>query len=253
MSDLQLVLLFLGLAMTSLLVVSAVNQRQTRTRLVARKLAQMKRRAAELEEMAVSLDSIVESPDVARFINDEVLDMIAVMIKLDSNSQSLRVAQENAERLADELRDPSRKREIYRLQESDAALARTLFHLNDAGRILRRRQAAGKMEISQLQECIQDLAWSHMMVAVVSHVAQGHKAMRRGDVLRSLAFYKKAQQVALQTSSSDNRRHQLIKELSELMNNRRRALSLTFMPESDYNPEETGDLTVRALNAAQLE
>lgn len=236
MNPATLLLILILLAMMSLLIVSAVNQRQTRSRLIARRLIQMKRRVEELDEMALSLDRFVESPYIAVQIIDEAVDMIHSMQKLDPGSQPLEVSLQNAERLADELRNPSRNREIYRLLESDAAIARALYQMNDSGRILRKRQARGRLEMAQMESYIQELSWAHMMVGVVSNVGQGHKALNRGDVLKAYAFYKKAQQVAIQTSNSDERRHKLIKELSDILANRRKFLSLEFMPESEYNP-----------------
>ncbi|WP_075185365.1 hypothetical protein [Teredinibacter haidensis] len=241
--------------MSSLLVVSAVNQRQTRTRVISRKLGQMKRRADELEELAVTVDRLVNSPEIARHINDEVIDLITTMIQLDPTSQTLPVLRYNAEQLAEEMRNPARHREIYRLQESDANIARTLYQLTDTGRILRRRQAAGKLEVAQMEAFIGDLSWTHLMVGVVSHTIQGHKSMARGDVLRAYAFYKKAQQVALQSSTNDDRRHALIRELSELMSGQRKFLSPVLMPETEFNPPaetDTAKMKAEALDQSAI-
>ncbi len=238
MSDLSLVVLFLIVAMTALMLVSAVNQRQRRSRLISQKLTQMKRRVTDMEELAVSIDSLVDSPHIARYVNDEVLEMIDKMLLLDRGSQGLLVMKENAERLAEELNNPHRERETYRLQESDSAIARCLYQLNDAGRIIRKRQASGHLEIAQMESCIHDLAWAHLMVAVVSNVAQGHKAMNRGDVLRAFAFYKKAQQVAMQTSTTDERRQELITQITDMLNNKRKALDTKFMTETQHNPSK---------------
>lgn len=241
MNPSTLLLVLVLLALMSLLIVSAVNQRQTRSRLIARRMIQMKRRVEELDEMALNLDRLVESPNLAERIIEEAIDMIHRMQKLDPKSQPLEVSLQNAEHLAEELHNPSRNREIYRLQESDAAIAKTLYQLNDAGRILRKRQARGSLELAQMEAYIQDLSWAHMMVGIVSNVAQGHKALNRGDILKAYAFYKKAQQVAIQTSHSDERRHKLIKEISDILANRRKFLSLEFMPENDFNPSENAE------------
>ncbi|WP_045859930.1 hypothetical protein [Teredinibacter purpureus] len=249
MSSITLLVIFIIIAMISLIVVSAVNERQTRSRLIGRKLVQMKRRVDDLEEMAVTLDGLVDSPEIARHVNEEVIDLISGMIRLDPESQSLFVIKNTAEQLAEEFRNPNRPREIYRLQESDSAIARTLFLLNETGRILRKRQAAGKLEMAEMEALINDLAWAHMMVGVVSNIGHGHKALNRGDVLKAYAFYKKAQQVAMQTSISDDRRHEIIKEIGELMTNQRKALSEEYMPENHYNPKpDTESLPSSMLN-----
>ncbi|SMF31162.1 hypothetical protein SAMN02745866_02044 [Alteromonadaceae bacterium Bs31] len=241
MSDISLVVLFLAIAMAALMLVSAVNQKQLRSRVISQKLAQMKRRVADMEELAVNVDSLVDSAEIAKHVNDEVLDMIEIMRTLDGSSQSLLVMKDSAQRLADEYHNPQRPREIYRLQDSDAAIARSLYQLNDAGRIIRKRQAEGKLEIAQMENCIHELAWAHMLVAVTSSIAQGHKAMNRGDVLRAFAFYKKAQQVAMQTSSTDERRQELIKQITDMLNNKRKSLSTDFMPETQFNPSKDSE------------
>lgn len=236
MSVASLLTFCLAMAFLSLIIVSAVNQRQSRARMISRQVAQMKRRVTELEDMVLTVDRLVDSADLARHLNEEVIHLIRSMERLDAGSQTLQVNLHNAEQLGEELRNPGRQREIYRLQESDSAIARALFQLNDAGRVLRKRQASGKLEVAQLEAFIKELAWAHLMVAVVSNVAQGHKALNRGDVLRAYAFYKKAQQVAMQTSLADDRRHRLIRELSDMLQNRRKSLSTDLMPETQFNP-----------------
>ncbi|WP_246438989.1 hypothetical protein [Teredinibacter franksiae] len=196
----------------------------------------MKRRIDELEELAATVDTLTESPSIAEHINDEAIEMIGAMMRLEPNSQTLSVTLQNAEQLADTYRNHSRPREIYRLQRSDAGIARTLYMLNDTGRILRKRQAAGKLDIAQMESLILELSWTHIMVGVVSNVAQGHQSLNRGDVLKAYAFYKKAQQVAMQSSNSDDKRQELIKELSDMLSNKRKALSPSLMPEAEFNP-----------------
>lgn len=200
----------------------------------------MKRRVAELEEFAAALDTLVENPAIAIAVCEEAIDIIQAMMRLSPNSHYLEANMNTAQQLYDQFSDPSRARDLYRLQQSDASIARSLYILNEAGRILRKRETKGALELAQMEMYIHELAWAHLMVSVVSHVAQGHKAYSRGDVLKAYAFYKKAQQVAIQTNSGDERKHQLVREIGEMMSNKRRFLSVSIMPETDYNPENTG-------------
>lgn len=198
----------------------------------------MKRRVDELDEMALALDHLVESPEIAAELNTEAVDLLEAMLQLAPEDQVLEVSLHNAQQLTEELRNPTRERDINRIQDSDAAIARSLYLLNEAGRILRKRQSKGKLELSRMESYIHELAWSHLMVGVTTHVAQGHKCVKKGNILRGFAFYKKAQEVAIQTSTQDTRRHQLISELSDIMSNRRKSLSPELMPEVGYNPPE---------------
>gem|GEM_PF-5113395 len=73
----------------------------------------MKRRIDELEELAATVDTLTESPSIAEHINDEAIEMIGAMMRLEPNSQTLSVTLQNAEQLADTYRNHSRPREIY--------------------------------------------------------------------------------------------------------------------------------------------
>ena len=77
------------------------------------------------------------------------------------------------------------------------------------------------------------------MVGAISHIGQGHKAAIRGDMLSAHAFYKKAQQLLIQSPHPEPRRRRMIKELGEILSNKRKSLSLDLMPEDFYNPEQT--------------
>jgi len=238
MDALSLLILLLVLALISLIAVSAINQFQTRKKRVSRQLSQIKRRVEELDEIAIMLDRLLESASVSVELNNEAIELLDHMQQLDPDNQALPVAIENARRLANELNDTNRTRDLNRIQESDAALAKTLFLINEAGRILRKRQSKGKLEISKLEAYIHELSWSYLMVGVTTNVAQGHKCINRGNILRGFAFYKKAQELAIQTSSQDERRHRLIAELSDMMSNRRRYISPDLMPETEFNPSD---------------
>ncbi len=235
--------LFLVLALASLIVVSAINQFQERKRMVARKVQQLRLRVTELDELATAVDSLVESPQIAGHINDEAIDMVEAMLNLDSENQGLIVIQQTLLSKRSSFASIEREREIYRLRESDAAIARTLYMLNEAGRILRRRQAAEKLNLAEMEFYLKDLAWAHMLVGVVSTVAQGQKVQVKGDYLRAHAYFKRAQQVAVQTSSNDERKNELVKEITNLMHNKAKYLSLRFMPESQPSEHEKNDQT----------
>lgn len=239
MSSMTFVILFLAIAFFSLILVSFVNQRQMRRRLITRQVHQLKRKVAELEELTVSIDPLVEDSAIVQIINDEVIDLIRTMMQLSPESYYLEANLNNALELKDSFSESRRQREIYRVQSSDAAIARSQYLLNEAGRIIRRRQTKGMLEVSQMEAYIHDLAWAHLMVGVASTIAHGHRAVSRGDVLQAHAYYKKAKQIAMQTNNPDDRRHQLIKEISEIMNGRRKALSRNLMPETQVNPVET--------------
>ncbi|VUD66259.1 hypothetical protein TDB9533_03543 [Thalassocella blandensis] len=238
MSNITIVFLLLGFILLSLFTVSMINRQQMRARLINQKLGQMKRRAMDLEELSVALETLVESPRIPLLINEEAIDVLKNMVRLAPSNHFFAMQLENARQRLDELADPAKRNTPYRLMESDAAIARSQFALTETAKVIRRRQSAGFLEVAEMEAYIRDLSWANFMVKVTSNVAQGHKAVNRGDVLRAFAFYRKALEIATEGGHKDERQNQIISELGELINGKRKALSPMLMPETHYNPKE---------------
>lgn len=241
MSSFDAIVLCFGFAIVSLLAVSHVNRRQMRRRLIAQKLEQMKRRVNELEEISALIEPLIESRPIVIYVLNELVELINKIRQLDPGSQFLEINLNNAEERLDQLHSDRGNHDLWRMQSSDAAIARARYCLNEAGRILRKRQTMGELSAEDLHKYIVELSWAHSMVGVITLIGQGHQAVSRGDVLKAYAFYKSAQQILVHSTPSDDRRHQFIKELSEILSNRRKAISLGLMPESDYNPSADSD------------
>lgn len=241
MSSPATLIILCAIAATSLIIVSVINNREVKTRLVQQKLKQLKMRAEELEELVINLDQLVESRAIAKLINDEVIDLVSAMLELDSSARYLEASLINARKRAVDLSSEREEHSIVRLKESDSQIARAKHMLNEAGVVLRKQHSKGRLTLSELETFISELAWAQLMVDVISHIGQGHKASIRRDVLTAHAFYKKAKHILAHSPHPDPRRHQMIKELNEILANQRRALSLSLMPENYYNPGEKPD------------
>ncbi len=238
MSSLATLIILCAIAAASLIIASVVNNREVKTKLVRQKLKQLKMRAEELEELVINLDQLVESRAIPKLINDEVIDLVSAMVELDSSARYLEASLINARKRAEELAIEREERSIVRLKESDSQIARTKHMLNEAGVVLRKQHANGRLTIYELETFISELAWTQLMVDVISLIGQGHKATNRHDVLTAHAFYKKAKHILAHAPHPDPRRFRMIKELGEILANKRRALSLDLMPENFYNPGE---------------
>jgi hypothetical protein len=83
---------------------------------------------------------------------------------------------------------------------------------------------------------ITELAWSHIVIKVFTYIGQGHRAMSKNDILSAHAFYKKAQQILSKSTHTNPDRHTMIKEISEMLANKRKSLSENLMPETHMNP-----------------
>ena len=237
MSNITTVILLLTLTLISLFVVSLINQQQTRKKIIHQRVNRIKRRVSELEELSANIEPLVENLRIPMIVNDEAIDLIKNMIKLSPTNPYFPINLESAEQRAEELRNTS-KHDVFRLMESDAAIARSQYALTETAGIIRKRQAAGLLEVAEMESYIHDLTWSNFMIKVSSNVGQGHKAVNRGDVLKAFAFYRKALEVATEGGFKDDRQGQIISELGDILHNKRKALSPRLMPETLYNPDE---------------
>lgn len=235
MSETTGIALFLILALLSLIVVSLVNRFQTRRRLIRLKVRQLRHRIAELAEICSGIEPLLETNLVPRLINEEVIDLIRSVQRLDPAGTQMDAQLDSALQLADGYQQNRRQHGLNRIMPSDAKIAKHQFYLTEAGRLVRRHESLGRLSNSELEAHLKELAWAHLMVAVISLVAQGHRATVRGDPAVAFSFYRKAQNLLIGSAVTDERRHQLIRELGEMQNNKRQTLSREVMPE----PQQT--------------
>jgi len=252
MSVFASLILFCALAITSLIAVSWVNEREKRQRILSKKLKQMRQQVGSTEELIIEIEQMVESRAIAKLLNDEIIDMIQAMKASNPESGYLDASQQTAIARTETLNDESIPIALDRVKDSDAQIARAQKSLEEAAAILRRQQAGGKLSFEEMNAFLSELSWSHLMVEVVTHVGQGHKAQRRQDVLSSHAFYKKAQQLLMKSNHPDKRRHRFIKELSEMLANKRTAISVDIMPETHLNPEPSNTPVESATTPTHL-
>lgn len=236
MSTATAIVLLLLVAIVALAVVSIADHLHTQQQMFRQRCLQLRRRITELEEIAVTVEPLVESLAIPKLINDENLRLTHAALQLEPESQSLHAHLQRAQTLAEDYEDAAQPRQINRLLESDSAIARAKYYINEAVHILRRQQTKGVMEVEELDLLVSELSWAHLMVQVISMVGQGHKAVKRGNLLSAMAFYRKAQQKLTDTIHSDHRRHPMIRELNEMLDGNRQVLSVELMPEAQYNP-----------------
>lgn len=250
MSSSASLIILCAIAIASLVMVSVINQRELKAKHIRQKLKQLKFKVEDLEELVINLDQLVETRTIPKVLNDEIVDIVGAMLEQDKSAHYLEATLTNARNRAEELEENGGHRDICRLKDSDAQIARAQHCLSEAGRLLRAQHASGRITLAEMETFISELSWSHLMVDVVSHIGQGHKATNRGEILTAHAFYKKAQHSLIQSPHPDPRRHRMIKELGEILQSKRRALNLDLMPESFYNPEEGPELAANRFAGA---
>src|SRR5690606_4134095 len=77
----------------------------------------------------------------------------------------------------------------------------------------------------ELETYLSELRWAYLMVSVMSYIAQGEKSQGISDRFSAQAFYRKAQQLLMESMHQDPRRLKMIKEISEIVDGDRVSLS----------------------------
>ncbi|GLS27276.1 hypothetical protein [Marinibactrum halimedae] len=237
MSSFIALVLFAFIAVSALLVVSWANHRETRRRIIDSKLRQLKRKYEEIQDAITNVDQLIELRAVSVALNEEVISILQSMQQLKPDEGYVVAALNNAEALHEELQKETAHNRVYRIRESDSKILRAQRHLDFAARVLSSQQALGKISQDELNTFREALAWAHLQVGVISVVAQGHQATNRGDILTAAAYYKKAKTLLMQSGHPDPRRLVMIREMSDILHNKRTALSDNLMHEVDYNPD----------------
>lgn len=214
------------LMIATLLVVGAINRMQQRERQRQLQKRQLRLQADELGEVVDCLEHTIPNRLLAKLFNDAVVALLHDMLRLETKSKAyIETAIQKAENHSDALvnaRTPLQTR--YR-QDSDAQIAKTLLHLTEALNLLPHLAARGQLGESEADGYADELRWAYLMVPVMSYLAQGDKAMAITDRFSAQAFYRKAQQLLMESLHPDPRRLRLVKEISGLIDGSRTSLS----------------------------
>jgi tetratricopeptide (TPR) repeat protein len=234
--------LLLGLTVLALLAVNHVNRRELQQKLIANQAAAIRRRIAELEDLSAAAEPLLESTQIPRVISDEILHQLEALMQLEPDNHYLSTQINSARELSRDLSLEKRVCPLMRALSSDAQVARCKHQLEDIAKVVRRAQLAGRLDPLETDGFMRDLAWAQLMVQVITFVDQGHLCMRQHNPLKAYSYYKHAQQALIASHHPDERRHRLIREVSDLLTNKRRSLSLDLMPEAHNNPPDSLDL-----------
>lgn len=230
------VLILGAMLMLTLVGVSLINKAQERRRRQQIQQRSLRRTVVNLEEVLACLEQTVPTRLIAKYVNDEILERLQLILKLETGptehlESSLRDVEARGELLAG-----ARQLTVSYQKDSDVQIAQAQHHINEAGRVLRRRFSQGHIPEEELEAYIDELTWAHLMVSVFSLIGQGHKATARGDVFSAQAFYQKAQHFLMGSLHPDPKRMRMIKELGEVIAGNRQTLSLDLMPADPPRP-----------------
>lgn len=220
-----IVILFI-LMFVALVAVSVINRIQLRQR--ERRLQQRRLRiyAEELVEVVNCLEQTLPNRMITKHINDIIANAQQQMLVLeDNNPELLEQAIQKTEAYSEELLSNNNRHSISYQRESDAQIAKTQLHLDDAMHLVSQLAAQGTINEAELSTYLSELRWAHLMVAVMSYIGQGDKSLAISDRFSAQAFYRKAQQHLMESMHQDPRRLKMIKELSEMVDGARTSLS----------------------------
>lgn len=211
------------LALVAVSVVNRIQLRQRERRLQQRRL---RIRAEELTEVVNCLAETLPNRMITKHINDMIASLQQQMLALEEkNPELLELAIQKTEAHSEELLSGTNRQSISYQRESDAQIAKTQLHLNDAMQLITQLAAQGVINEAELSTYLGELRWAHLMVAVMSYIGQGDKSMAISDRFSAQAFYRKAQYLLMESMHQDPRRLKMIKELGELVDGGRDSLS----------------------------
>ncbi len=221
-----LIVILVFLMLITLIAVSVVNRIQQRQR--ERRLQQRRLRvqADELGEVVGCLEQTIPNRVITKHINDMIIELQHQMLALeDKNPEHIEAAIRKSEFHSEEMLNPQTRPPVSYQRESDAQIAKTQLHLNEAMHLITQLAARGVINEVELEAYLAELRWAYLMVSVMSYVGQGDKSMAISDRFSAQAFYRKAQQLLMESMHQDPRRLKMIKELSEMVDGDRVSLS----------------------------
>lgn len=218
-----LIVILVFLMLITLFAVSLLNRMQQRQRQRRLEQRRLRIRVEDLNELVGCLEHTLPNRAITKHINDMIIALLHQMLALeDKHPEHLEAAILKSEHYSEELLNPKNRQNISYQQDSDAQIAKTQLHLNEAMHLIMQLAAQGTINEVELEAYQTELRWAYLMVSVMSYIAQGDKSIAISD---RLAFYRKAQQLLMESMHQDPRRLQMIKELSEMIDGERVGLS----------------------------
>lgn len=222
-----LILVLFLVMVSALIAISIINRIQLRQRQRRLEQRRLRIRTEELSDLVACLAETIPNRTITKHINDIIVQLQQQMLALeDKNTELLEQAIQKAEAYSEELVGATGQLpQVSYQRDSDAQIAKTQLYLTEAMQLITQLAAQGTLNEAELSSYLSELRWAHLMVGVMSYIAQGDKAMGISDRFSAQAFYRKAQHVLMESMHQDPRRLKMIKELGELVDGNRETLS----------------------------
>lgn len=225
-SRMTLIVILVFLMLVTLSGVSVLNRMQQRQRQRRLQQRRLRTQAEELFEIVSCLELTLPNRTIIKHINDMIIVLQQQMLALEGKSRDhLEAAILKSEHYSEELLNSKNRQAINYQRDSDAQIAKTQLYLNEAMHLLMQLAAQGTINEVELEAYLAELRWAYLMVSVMSYIGQGDKSMAISDRFSAQAFYRKAQQLLMESMHQDPRRIKMIRELSEMVDGDRVGLS----------------------------
>jgi hypothetical protein len=224
-----LIIILSALMLSALLVVSLLNhlqQKEAKRRLEQRRL---RLHYDHLHDIVSCLENLLPEPLIIKHINDLAIDYLKAILALETTNRihienAILKARAHSERLSSK-QEP---RITNFACDSDAQILNAQTHIKEAIDILPQLVTQRKVPENGLDEFSKQLQWALLMVPVRSYMTQGDKAQKISDRVTATAYYRKAQQLLMESLLQNPQRITLIKELGYLIEGSRDSLPPTY-------------------------
>ena len=221
-----LIAVLISLMLIALLSVSVIGRIQKRQQLRRIQQRRLRVQAEALIDIVNCLEQTLPNRMIGKHINDMVISLQQQILTLeDRNIEHAEAAIRKSELYSEELLNPSSRPSPSYQCESDSQIARTQVHLQEAMHLITQLAAQATINEAELDTYFVELRWAYLMVPAMSYIGQGDKSISIGQRFSAQAFYRKAQQLLMESMLQDPRRLKMIKELGEMIDGDRVSLS----------------------------
>lgn len=226
----NIIILLILLMLGALIIVSILNEKQKKEQMKRLQQRRLRVQVEELYEVLNCIEQTVGDKNLAKKINELIIGILETMRRLETKpSPYIDASLQKVAAHRQDLDNPQFQPLVRYERESDAQINKTQKQLLDTIELMSNLAAQGRITEQEFEYYQSELRWAHLMVAVMSYVAQGNKSLTGSDRITAQAFYQRALHHLMESSHSDPKRLTLIREINELIDGSRTRLSESLM------------------------
>jgi hypothetical protein len=222
----NIIVIFGLLMVVGLIIVSLIHEKQKKEQMRRLQQRRLRVQVEELNEVLTCVEQTVGDKSLAKKINDLIYGLLHAMRNLENkpapyiDNALQKVVAHNLE-----LENSQLQFRIRYERESDAQINKTQQQLVETINILSNLTSQGRLTETEFESFQNQLRWAHLMVAVMSFVAQGNKCLAISDRVTAQAFYQRALHQLMESPHPNPKRLGLIREINEMLEGNRVRLS----------------------------